>query len=537
MTIKSIFFTACLCSLSVQQGQAQNKRELVEEALDSIVIQLSKDFMSVNNGTCSNCATVDRTKKFVSGYFPNRKHVLRATIENLLACKKQYNEEDPIDEYLTGCLETYLSRISKSYKIQPEDYSNIVKIAVSKMKPQFTSNAADTEPKDSIGDKKALSGNQQESETELEKTRKALEESQTKVTCLQKLVIGTSTVLLVVAVALVWLIFGKRRNNKNEPIADPSASDNRHTRESLAAMGGHGAQKTVSVNKPDIQTPPPILQPLEPNKWLLVGASALGKGHLSTGVCQDNFFTGFIKNSWYYIVVCDGAGSASLSDKGSEYIARHAMPNLLKDSRLNNWAEQKRFPNQEEWRREALDLFQKTKHAIKVMAQKNNRPVNDFASTIILVVFNADGLLSAHVGDGRAAYRDGQEEWSAILTPFKGKEANSTVFITSDWPEELIETRVIYDRVTSVAVLTDGCEQHAFECSNFDPLINKWTDPNRPFKKFFEPVTTRLVELKRIEATQIDMENSWKAYLEKGTPNLENETDDKTMVIAVNLNG
>ena len=63
MTIKSLILTVCLCSFSVQQGWAQNKKELVAEALDSIVIQLAKDFMSVNNSNCSDCATVNKTIK------------------------------------------------------------------------------------------------------------------------------------------------------------------------------------------------------------------------------------------------------------------------------------------------------------------------------------------------------------------------------------------------------------------------------------------------------------------------------------------
>jgi hypothetical protein len=81
--------------------------------------------------------------------------------------------------------------------------------------------------------------------------------------------------------------------------------------------------------------------------------------------------------------------------------------------------------------------------------------------------------------------------------------------------------------------MSDGCEAHAFECSHFDETTQKWSDPNQPYPKFFQPLVVTLNRLKREGLPQEDIKQKWEAFLEGGTSGLKDESDDKTMILGI----
>lgn len=279
-------------------------------------------------------------------------------------------------------------------------------------------------------------------------------------------------------------------------------------------------------------------------QWEVVADSVIGRSHLASGIpCQDAHFNKDIRSNWGIAIVCDGAGSAKNSHKGSEFIATEALPRFFEELiNKEGWIERNRLPTQEEWREKATDQFKQALLALMHVAKDNNVDIASLACTAIVVIYSPLGLLVAHIGDGRAGFCDEQGNWHAIIIPHKGEESNQTIFLSSStWhmDDELRmsgvlvpECRVISVKPKAFVLMSDGCEQHSFECSVLDSNTGQWSDPNRPYEKFFNPLVDTLRRMVN-SSTTVDMPAKWKQFLESGNEGLRNESDDKTMILGI----
>ena len=280
------------------------------------------------------------------------------------------------------------------------------------------------------------------------------------------------------------------------------------------------------------------------SKWIIVGESVIGKSHISGNLpCQDeNFFKTFKKN-WGIAIVCDGAGSAEKSDKGAEFCAIEALPRYFEDLvNREQWIEKEELPLPEEWQQKATDEFKKALGALSFVANENHIELTTLACTVIVVIFSPLGLLVAHIGDGRAGYCDRENGWQSMMIPHKGEEANQTIFLTSNsWYKDsklkmsgvnVPECRVIKTVPSAFVLMSDGCEQHSFECSLIDANTGSWSDPNKPYNKFFDPLVSTLKNMATSPIT-VDIQESWSSFLKNGTEGLRNESDDKTMILGI----
>ncbi|HFQ94713.1 MAG TPA: hypothetical protein ENK32_11925 [Anaerolineae bacterium] len=82
--------------------------------------------------------------------------------------------------------------------------------------------------------------------------------------------------------------------------------------------------------------------------------------------------------------------------------------------------------------------------------------------------------------------------------------------------------------------MSDGCEKHAFECSRIDEN-GIWSDPNRPYPGFFEPLLETLVQMKADSDSAAEIQTKWKQFLESGNEGLQHEPDDKTLILGILL--
>ena len=171
---------------------------------------------------------------------------------------------------------------------------------------------------------------------------------------------------------------------------------------------------------------------------------------------------------------------------------------------------------------------------------KNDIEYKSLSATLIVVIHSPYGLLVAHVGDGRAGYRDKEGVWHSMITPHKGEEANQTVFLTSgfwDSPSFILsgvtvpETRVIRQPVTAFTLMSDGCENTAWLFNQRDENTGHYYDPNKPFPKFFDPLIVSLDNERRDGASEEDIESNWSSFIEEGTRGFVAESDDKTMIL------
>lgn len=280
------------------------------------------------------------------------------------------------------------------------------------------------------------------------------------------------------------------------------------------------------------------------NRWISAWSSKIGAYHINEGLpCQDNSIVKVIEDSDFVVAaVSDGAGSCENSHIGSGFLIDNVIDKLITASINKDWIKSPSTINPESWREEVFNIFQDLKNGLRIKADEYSVVFSSLSATLIVAISNGEFIACANVGDGRATYRNSQGEWNAILTPTKGEEANQTLFITSDlWDtsidSEFFGSTFFQDSISAFSLLTDGCERASFEILQYSEEEEKYYDPNKPYKPFFEPNYLALLELSKTTLSQDAINELWEKFLDNGTPKLSSETDDKTMVLSVyNLN-
>lgn len=270
--------------------------------------------------------------------------------------------------------------------------------------------------------------------------------------------------------------------------------------------------------------------------WNIISASVTGKGHLETGVpCQDANSWKMINEYFGIAVTADGAGSYENSQLGSAFVVENIIEILTNEIREEIWFKDHSLPTEEEWREVALKGIEITCDNLVNYSKDLGIDAHSTGCTLNIALFSKEGILSAHIGDGRACYQNENNEWKAMLIPFKGNEVGSTVFITTDWlwedTNKYIETRVIRERIMSFALLSDGMESLSYLCNTKDEN-EQYSDPNKPFEKFFNTNISAINDMIKHGKNLDEINQLWSEYLTSGK-NLSEENDDKTMLIGI----
>lgn len=272
--------------------------------------------------------------------------------------------------------------------------------------------------------------------------------------------------------------------------------------------------------------------------WWLVGSSAIGAMHVQKNIpCQDSCAIKRLDKDKGVAVVCDGAGSKMHSDLGAQFVSDKA----------SEWLSQVLATRPEVFDEEASvqqlsnELYTYLYEQLANYAAEQELAFDTLGCTLIAVVYQPHTLTCIHIGDGRAAYQDIDGDWHALMNPWNTEEGY-TIFLTTkavhDAPAprtEYIRSRIINAAVASFVIMSDGCENASFECLILDKETKKYIQPNRPFPQFFNPVKATLVQVHRHYLNEDEeVTKVWTKFLEEGTPQLKNESDDKTMVFAIN---
>lgn len=275
--------------------------------------------------------------------------------------------------------------------------------------------------------------------------------------------------------------------------------------------------------------------------WILAYASVIGNGHIANDLpCQDNCAHKRINDVWGVAVVADGAGSAKHSEIGSDFVARNMAHCLEEIVQRQNWVSLETMPTEEEWRAEGLKALQIVRQRLEQFSTAKEHKIEDLACTLLAILYAPFGILKVHIGDGRAAYSVEPDKWEALIEPFRGSEANQTVFVTSNiWTAEgaemYMKTGIVKGNIRAFALLSDGCESGSFEVNVWDEEQQKFHDPNRPYVRFFEPNLKGMLQLQKEQKTQEEINAIWASFLTDGNKQFKHETDDKTMIFGVRL--
>ena len=382
-------------------------------------------------------------------------------------------------------------------------------------------------------------------ETELKKAQKKLE-----------------FVLLLIIFVLIILILIHRRKNKKMTIESKPRKESRMKQEKEIEVVGQEEKKTdtsaaekeisVDVGSDKGKNTNPPLEPIVPltsvtstAKWVIVGASVKGNGHIQSNMpCQDNHMFESLNNGWGIAIVSDGAGSAAHSELGSKIVVSRGIfhfKNLIEKER---WIAKQSLPTDIEWFQKSYAVLKDIRNDVMMVAQKNNIDVKSLSATCLVVIYSPFGLLTVHIGDGRMGYKSNSGEWKSMMTPHKGEEANQTIFLVSDFwsiPNYEMsgvlvpECRVIRENVKAFALMSDGCENTAWLCSALNSNTGKYEDRNLPFDKFFNPLEETLLTFDKNSILEEERQSKWYKFIESGTSGFTKEQDDKTMIYAINV--
>ena len=353
-------------------------------------------------------------------------------------------------------------------------------------------------------------------------------------------------------------LLNEKADNK-ESIKDDSQKDKPEKEENIEIVQSGEVNETekksetpiVFESSPKEEKPIPIpTKPFDPKgkcmaidagEWIVVGASVQGNGHISMNMpCQDNHGYEYLGDGWGIAITSDGAGSAKLSHMGSAATVSRAMLHFKELVEKEGWKNMSVLPADGDWIKKSYKVLKRVRDELEALANKNKCGVNDLSATIITVIHSPLGLLVAHIGDGRAGYKDMSGEWHSIITPHKGEEANQTIFIPSDFwnipfyemsGATVPESRVIRDKVAAFTLMSDGCENTSWLCNQFNETTGKYFDPNVPYKKFFDPLLNTLQSYRENNITIEEREAKWYSFIKEGNNSFVRETDDKTMIL------
>lgn len=317
----------------------------------------------------------------------------------------------------------------------------------------------------------------------------------------------------------------------------------------------------------------------------VVGFSMQGRSHIMTNVpCQDYHAFEDLGDGWLVAITSDGAGSARESARGSKANCDLAL-RLVKQLLLSKgWQRDNYLPTDKEWYVEVRNMFEVMqavvarsaasqvdsyrenlekslsilmenvsdaegeerkvlKKRIRELKENLESPLEprDFNATIILLLVSPKGMMAAHIGDGRMGYLSKEGVWKSLMTPHKGDEASSTVFIPNNWNRQLDvptfmmsgvylpESHVIEEVPKAFVLMSDGCESFSWTCTVFDKERNLYYDRNEPFERFLNPLIDRLGEIEDENERVDDMID----VVNVGTIGGKKELDDRTMLLGV----
>lgn len=273
--------------------------------------------------------------------------------------------------------------------------------------------------------------------------------------------------------------------------------------------------------------------------WTVVGASVIGKSHISMKLpCQDYNKYEYLGDGWGVAVTSDGAGSAKHSEIGSKITVERAVYYFKDVINQKEWIKLRKLPTEAEWQNITFLILKAIRDDIEHFATIKGMEFKSLSATIVVVIHSPIGFLTTHVGDGRAGFKAKDGQWTPLITPHKGEEANQTLFMTSEFWNipyyvasgvAVPESHVIRCTPQAFTLMSDGCEHTAWLCYQKNEETGMFYDPNLPFQGFYDPIVEQLYD----DVSNEQNKERWSRFISDGDRAFVNEPDDKTMIVGV----
>jgi hypothetical protein len=156
--------------------------------------------------------------------------------------------------------------------------------------------------------------------------------------------------------------------------------------------------------------------------------------------------------------VADGAGSAPQAAAGSALAVRGAA-----EAVRSRQAELGGDLSDDAWRQVLSDALTAARAAVETEAVLTGAPLQDFASTLILVVARPRVAAAAQIGDGASVLADAGGNLHLLTLPARTEYLNETTFLTSAEGLATAQYQVWRGKVAGIAALSDGLETLALK--------------------------------------------------------------------------
>ena len=183
------------------------------------------------------------------------------------------------------------------------------------------------------------------------------------------------------------------------------------------------------------------------------GLSLCGVSHDDRSIpCQDFFRCEYIDDTWSVLAIADGVGSAKYAEYGSR-IAVDTAVGVCIDC----------FPyykNVQSLKILLYMAFNKALAEISRIAEKNNAELEDYDTTLIVVLFNGKNVIYANVGDSGLIGLTSAGYYEPITKAQKGEDGQSVIplrFGPSYWHIAGSD-----EEYAALLLATDGLLEHLF---------------------------------------------------------------------------
>ncbi|MBK8099841.1 MAG: protein phosphatase 2C domain-containing protein [Planctomycetes bacterium] len=185
----------------------------------------------------------------------------------------------------------------------------------------------------------------------------------------------------------------------------------------------------------------------EPDTWAVAAAALRGASHIHMDLpCQDAVAVRRDHRGHVCAVVCDGAGSASLSEHGAAAVSQSMASFLLHHA---TQMLESRLPPE--------DIIAVACSAITSVQQERGGSLDDYACTLVALVLADNHVATVHVGDGLIVHL-GTGSGEVLSAPENGSSKCTTFFVTCK--DAASHTRSALHPLdattTGLAVMSDG---------------------------------------------------------------------------------
>lgn len=247
--------------------------------------------------------------------------------------------------------------------------------------------------------------------------------------------------------------------------------------------------------------------------------SLTGTSHIKKGtVCQDSHKVAQLTNGWTVAAVADGVGSSKHSDIAS----RLAVDTVIElcNSRID------KFTRLSEVKDIVKNAYSEAQQRIAEYAYAHDDELSDYDTTLHMVVYDGNGFVYGHAGDGGIVGLTNDGRYIKVTTPQKAEDNICVIPLRAGEDSWVIGEEK--GKYASVLLATDGVYD------KFYPYLLQ-------FQKHEPYVYVSLIRyfmdnyLLRVSEDNIgEIEKSRKDFLESA--NCDSITDDKTVVVIINQN-